>query len=416
MMNNPGVLLHPEDCSSLWNCFKFSVSYGRSGDFGDAMHQKLNNQWLFSFAFDVAVRFVLLNVCQGITVDTFSELREEKLERLKDTFETCFICGIDKQVFDRNKESKGFKVHIKKEHNMWNYLYFIIYIWEQDKDDDDGLEQYVRRSIDADDISWLPANKAMCLNIVDDDAEAETREHFVNDLRTMESSFVNRLTQFQTDVGAAVLKIKQALDKRAQTEVTTVQSFDESLPFDTLHKPLRPMTVPKSLSKSLSLPGESKARGLKKASTTSLLDLMDRTNGAIMIVLEVAEIVGLNFASRTLDSIVCIVRSDVGTDELSSSHVMIQDHAPTLVLFDPVESLVCDDYAAASGSEIVVVQIAYGSPCRYMGKVHFTMSELGAEPQQRIEKSFVAEVMGMTSKGTLVINTSKKDAFLFQNM
>jgi hypothetical protein len=412
MMNNPGVLTHPEDCSSLWNCFKFSISYGRSGDFGDAMYQKLNSQWWFAFAFDVAVRFVLLNVCQGITVDTFSELREEKLERLKDTFETCFICGIDKQMFDRNKESKGFKVHIKKEHNMWNYLYFIIYIWEQDKDDDDGLEQYVRRSIDADDISWLPANKAMCLNIVDDDAEAETREHFGNDLHAMESSFVNRLTQFQTDVSAAVMKIRQALDKRNETEVTTVQSFEDPGPSQMI---LRPMSVPsKSISRSLSGP-RTLERGLKKASTMSLLDRMDRNGGATLLIVEVGEITGLNFASRTLDSIVCVVRSDLGSDEISSSHVMIQDQS-TLVLFEPTDCLVSDDYSATTGNEVVVVQIAYGSPCRYMGKVLFTMSELGAESQQRLEKSFVAEVMGTTSKGTLVINTSKKDAFLYENL
>jgi inositol 1,4,5-triphosphate receptor type 3 len=72
----------------------------------------------------------------------------EKLERNRDTLEVCFICGINKQVFDRaSDEPEGFKTHIKVDHNMWNYLYFIFMLWEQDKDDDDGLEQYVRRAI-----------------------------------------------------------------------------------------------------------------------------------------------------------------------------------------------------------------------------------------------------------------------------
>merc|ERR1711967_102301 len=31
---------------------------------------------------------------------------------------------------------------------MWNYLSFILFIWEQDKDDDDGLELYVRHLLE----------------------------------------------------------------------------------------------------------------------------------------------------------------------------------------------------------------------------------------------------------------------------
>ena len=34
----------------------------------------------------------------------------------------------------------GFRRHIREDHHMWDYLRFIIYVWEQDQDDDDGLE------------------------------------------------------------------------------------------------------------------------------------------------------------------------------------------------------------------------------------------------------------------------------------
>ena len=36
-----------------------------------------------------------------------------------------------------------------------------MYLWEQDQDDDDGLEQYVRRAVAANDISWFPMNKCL---------------------------------------------------------------------------------------------------------------------------------------------------------------------------------------------------------------------------------------------------------------
>merc|ERR1711998_690370 len=101
----------------------------------------------------VVVLVILLNVVFGIILDTFSELRTEKNDRMQDTLEVCFICGIEKETFDKSSnDHQGFRRHIKEDHYMWNYLKFVIFIWEQDKDDDDGLEQYVRRRLDNEDI------------------------------------------------------------------------------------------------------------------------------------------------------------------------------------------------------------------------------------------------------------------------
>jgi hypothetical protein len=65
-------------------------------------------------------------------------------------------------VFDR---------HIETEHNMWAYLNFIIFIRQQDQDDDDGLEQYVRRCLNKKDIGWFPSNKCLMLKEATEDGE-----------------------------------------------------------------------------------------------------------------------------------------------------------------------------------------------------------------------------------------------------
>merc|ERR1711998_787146 len=92
----------------------------------------------------VVVLVILLNVVFGIILDTFSELRTEKNDRMQDTLEVCFICGIEKETFDKSSnDHQGFRRHIKEDHYMWNYLKFVIFIWEQDKDDDDvGLKMH----------------------------------------------------------------------------------------------------------------------------------------------------------------------------------------------------------------------------------------------------------------------------------
>merc|ERR1711998_555975 len=128
----------------------------------------------------VVVLVILLNVVFGIILDTFSELRTEKNDRMQDTLEVCFICGIEKETFDKSSnDHQGFRRHIKEDHYMWNYLKFVIFIWEQDKDDDDGLEQYVRRRLDNEDISWFPIGRAMRLDISqqDDDEDVGLKVH-----------------------------------------------------------------------------------------------------------------------------------------------------------------------------------------------------------------------------------------------
>lgn len=129
------------------------------------MQHDLGPRFALDMTFFIVVLVILLNVIFGIIIDTFAGLRSQKAERLLDTTETCFICGINKQVFDRASDgTDGFKTHIKFDHNMWNYMYFIMFLWQQDKDDDDGLELYIRQCIAKKDISWFPIGKAIRLN------------------------------------------------------------------------------------------------------------------------------------------------------------------------------------------------------------------------------------------------------------
>ena len=84
----------------------------------------------------------MLSIFIGIIIDNFFILRYENLEKEQDMKGNCFICGLPKLRFDRaaSDPSKGFKRHYKEDHNVWDYFAFVVFIYEQDKDDDDGLE------------------------------------------------------------------------------------------------------------------------------------------------------------------------------------------------------------------------------------------------------------------------------------
>lgn len=55
--------------------------------------------------------------------------------------------GLERDKFDNKTVS--FEEHIKLEHNIWNYLYFIVLLREKNKTDYTGPESYVAHMIKA---------------------------------------------------------------------------------------------------------------------------------------------------------------------------------------------------------------------------------------------------------------------------
>jgi hypothetical protein len=196
------------ECNTLIRCFETVADFGlrSSGGIGDMMgfdgsaKRAMGPRFILDLLFFVLVLIILMNVIFGIIIDTFSELRELKKKRLEHTVGTCFICGIEKMVMDRAADSldKGFRRHIREDHHMWSYLKFMIFIWVQDQDDDDGLELYVRQCLESDDLSWFPMDKALCLKEVQDSQEGG-------------QALPDRLAAVHADLGSA---------QKQQTELT----------------------------------------------------------------------------------------------------------------------------------------------------------------------------------------------------
>jgi hypothetical protein len=207
-------------CEDLWGCTKFLIDYGiLTGEgIGEAMLHTVGQRWLLDTLAFFAITTGIFNLVAGVIITTFTQLREAKEARLENTTEVCFICGIDKHVFDRAaNDPDGFKFHIGEDHNMWNYLYFIFFIWEQDKDDDDGLEYFVRYAIEASNIDWIPTNKAMRL-----DQAASEEEALQNDLeKATQASFHNvsmHIGKLEANVGVVLEQLTQTLKKDHHVE------------------------------------------------------------------------------------------------------------------------------------------------------------------------------------------------------
>ena len=72
-----------------------------SGGIGDNMSHTLGTRSILDYLYFLLVLVVLLNIVFGIIIDTFSELRGDKNERVAKTIGFCFICGWEKLKFDQ---------------------------------------------------------------------------------------------------------------------------------------------------------------------------------------------------------------------------------------------------------------------------------------------------------------------------
>jgi inositol 1,4,5-triphosphate receptor type 1 len=122
---------------------------------------------LFDLSFFIVITTIGLNIVFGIIVDTFSELRDERFRTEQDKKSFCFICSLPNHEFERR--AKGFEDHVKKEHNMWTYIYFSIYLDTIDTSDHNAIEKFVYEMIGEGNIEFFPVLQARCLETEEDE-------------------------------------------------------------------------------------------------------------------------------------------------------------------------------------------------------------------------------------------------------
>lgn len=124
---------------------------------------------IYDLLFFFVVIIIVLNLIFGVIIDTFADLRSEKQQKELILKNTCFICGLNRSAFDNKTVS--FEEHIKCEHNMWHYLYFIVLIKVKDPTEFTGPESYVYAMVKGSNLDWFPRLRAMSLAAVEGDGE-----------------------------------------------------------------------------------------------------------------------------------------------------------------------------------------------------------------------------------------------------
>uniref|UniRef100_H3C9T0 Inositol 1,4,5-trisphosphate receptor n=1 Tax=Tetraodon nigroviridis TaxID=99883 RepID=H3C9T0_TETNG len=167
-------------CDSLLMCIVTVLSHGlrSGGGVGDVLRKPSKEEPLFAarviydLLFFFMVIIIVLNLIFGVIIDTFADLRSEKQKKEEILKTTCFICGLERDKFDN--KTVTFEEHIKVEHNMWHYLFFIVLVKVKDSTEYTGPESYVAEMIREQNLDWFPRMRAMSL--VSSDADGEQNE------------------------------------------------------------------------------------------------------------------------------------------------------------------------------------------------------------------------------------------------
>eukprot|EP00743_Colponemidia_sp_Colp-15_P004333 GILK01004673.1.p1 GENE.GILK01004673.1~~GILK01004673.1.p1 ORF type:complete len:644 (+),score=134.95 GILK01004673.1:264-1934(+) len=155
------------DCSTLVKCWAGMIDYGLRGPpvwTQEALDSNVRDfgTYIYNISYNLFVILILVAIITGIIIDTFAELRTRSNFVQDDTLNRCFICHLPREAFER--QNVKFQKHLAREHFLWNYVYYSMYLDLKPRTDYTSTESYVRHLLDISKIDFFPIKKALSLS------------------------------------------------------------------------------------------------------------------------------------------------------------------------------------------------------------------------------------------------------------
>ena len=157
-----------DQCRTYSECFFDMLNSGIRGGSGMGFGIKKIGQKGFYIEFIlemlifILVMLVLMNMITGIIVDSFQKLREKKNEESELKENTCYICSLHREKFE--KRGIKFENHTEVEHNVINYFNYIFKVKTTDESDLNSLDYQVMQSVKNRRTDFFPVNTCLSLS------------------------------------------------------------------------------------------------------------------------------------------------------------------------------------------------------------------------------------------------------------
>ena len=154
-------------CKTLIFCFMNTLDSGlrARGGIGDSAirisfcKHKMHyiKRLIVDDLFFLLIVIIAIDLVFGIILGAFTTLRNKEQRHSTDKKRHCFICHVNKNVLEKNREN--FNEHRNKTHNLWNYVYYMITLKLSYPHDLNEINSYAIKKIENKDISWMPTFK-----------------------------------------------------------------------------------------------------------------------------------------------------------------------------------------------------------------------------------------------------------------
>jgi len=160
------------------------------------------------------INIVSMNIIFGIIIDTFAELRDAQNTRDEDLKNVCFICGYERDVFE--KQGKSFDKHVTHEHNPVNYINYLIYIKSKPEDEYDGIESYVSDQFNNKKTLWAPIECTEFIVVDKDEIDIDTKMDTLQERVDEETANIkDSLTGVNEKIDTLANEVKKVTDPDA---------------------------------------------------------------------------------------------------------------------------------------------------------------------------------------------------------
>ncbi len=102
----------------------------------------------------VIVKLIFVTLVFSLTINSFKNYKQYIDQITDERNNLCYICQLHRTKFD--KQGVDFDDHIKNAHNVWNIIYYIIYLELKDQTEFTGIENQVYEKIWKGDFKWIP--------------------------------------------------------------------------------------------------------------------------------------------------------------------------------------------------------------------------------------------------------------------
>ena len=115
-------------------------------------------RFVFELGFKIIAIIISLAIMLGVVIDTFGELKEKSNKIVYDKNNICLICGALKENLEKNKIN--FFNHCEKDHNLWKYIDYIIYLRFENLQDLNAINSLVKELSEDKNTVWFPSSQS----------------------------------------------------------------------------------------------------------------------------------------------------------------------------------------------------------------------------------------------------------------